>query len=373
MGMLATSSRVRDESTRELGRTIATHLEEIERRWLETVQQDLVDTPEVAPTQLRDGMPGYLHALAELMCAGEIEHAASAGLEIWTRIAREHGVTRVRIGFDINQLIHEFIALRHTIIAVAGEHCAVTLENQATLADLIDAAIAESAQAYVHARNYEMRRVQAGNIGFITHELRNPLATAISAVDLLRLQLGEDQQRPLAALQRAHDRLTRLIDSVLDVEQLEACELKARPADVVEGELLERASAAASAAAKTKGIALHIRCQRDRVIRVDPELTGSAIQNLLDNAVKYTDHGHVDVEVEDTDTSWAVHVRDSCPGLSAEELATIFEPFRRGKTSKPGSGLGLAIARRAVEAQGGAIAAESPNPDGCHFWLTLPK
>ena len=60
--------------------------------------------------------------------------------------------------------------------------------------------------------------------------------------------------------------------------------------------------------------------------------------------------------------------------LSAEELKTIFDPFRRGAhKGQPGTGLGLAIARRAVEAQGGRIAAESNTERGCHFWFTLPK
>jgi signal transduction histidine kinase len=60
-------------------------------------------------------------------------------------------------------------------------------------------------------------------------------------------------------------------------------------------------------------------------------------------------------------------------GISKEELQTVFEPFRRGTTDKAGTGLGLAIARRAVEAQGGSIGAESPGPHGCHFWIALPR
>ena len=64
---------------------------------------------------------------------------------------------------------------------------------------------------------------------------------------------------------------------------------------------------------------------------------------------------------------------DTCEGLSPEELRTIFEPFKRGRSAKGGTGLGLAIARRAVEAQGGSIHGESPGPVGCRFSITLPK
>jgi len=75
---------------------------------------------------------------------------------------------------------------------------------------------------------------------------------------------------------------------------------------------------------------------------------------------------------EDRD-GFTVHVRDTCDGISKEEIRTIFEPFNRGTTGKSGTGLGLAIARRAVEAQGGTIQVESGEPSGCHFWITLPK
>jgi signal transduction histidine kinase len=109
------------------------------------------------------------------------------------------------------------------------------------------------------------------------------------------------------------------------------------------------------------------------VVQVDPMLTRSAVQNMVDNAAKYTDDGGVSVDVEDRPENIVVHVRDTCVGISAEELKTVFEPFRRGTTEKAGTGLGLAIARRAVETQGGSIDAESTGHSGCHFWIQLPK
>src|SRR5213075_2022782 len=93
------------------------------------------------------------------------------------------------------------------------------------------------------------------------------------------------------------------------------------------------------------------------------------------NAVKFTYEGLVDVHAVDAGDAVEIHVRDNCDGLSEAELSTMFEPFQRGSTSrnKEGSGLGLAIAKRAVEAQGGSIHAESTGDRGCHFWVRLKK
>jgi two-component system sensor histidine kinase TorS len=108
-------------------------------------------------------------------------------------------------------------------------------------------------------------------------------------------------------------------------------------------------------------------------VEIDPTLTRSVIENLADNGVKYTEEGYFELAVDETPDAIVIHTRDSCHGLSSEELRTIFEPFQRGRTRQTGTGLGLAIARRAVEAQGGSIHAESPAAEGCHFWVRLPK
>jgi signal transduction histidine kinase len=73
------------------------------------------------------------------------------------------------------------------------------------------------------------------------------------------------------------------------------------------------------------------------------------------------------------ETAAPVDVSDTCAGLSPEQLRTIFEPFKRGRSAKGRTGLRLAIARRAVEARGGSIRGESSGTAGCSFWTTVPK
>ena len=362
-------------AARWLGEIIQQNQQEIERRWLRRVETDIAASPGIEPTQLRDGLPDYLSALVKLFSRTEAENLdlALAAEPSWSKVASEHGITRVRIGFNISQLIHEFIILRRVIREIVEERGGVSEGPDAILADTLDAAIAAAVSAYVDARDYEARKRQAENIGFLTHELRNPLSTAMLSAYKIRCHAEREHLPLLDALDRSHKKLSDLIDSVLLTEKLESGKIESRPVAIKLGNLVEPALEAARTAAANKGLAFHVNYDSATEVYVDPLLTRSALQNIADNAAKYTDHGEVSVVVEDGRDTFTVHVRDTCAGISKEEIRTIFEPFERGTTGKSGTGLGLAIARRAVEAQGGTIQAESREPTGCHFWITLPK
>jgi signal transduction histidine kinase len=373
-GGIRDSALVGDEpAAQRLGRVIGQNQAEIERRWLERVEGGIALKTGVEPTHLRDGLPDYLTALVKLFSRPNVEHLDLAAEPSWSRVAREHGITRVRIGFNITQLIQEFIVLRRVIRELAHEQDAHTEGLEALLADTLDAAIAASVSAYVDARDYDTRRRQAANVGFLTHELRNPLSTAVLTTSALRRQAGAESAPLLDKLERNHKRLSELIDSVLLTEKLESGKVESRPVTITIGQLMEPALETARATATSKGLSLHIDYDPSIQVHADPILTRSAVQNLADNAVNYTDQGEVAIKVDDSADELTVHFRDTCDGISAEELRIIFEPFERGRTSKSGTGLGLAIARHAIEAQGGTIHAESPERSGCHFWIALPK
>jgi signal transduction histidine kinase len=359
-----------------LGDLIANRRDDIERRWLERVERDVARTPDVEPTQLRDGLPDYLEALARLLRSGKTEVELSSEPDAgstWANVAREHGITRVRIGFDITQLVHEFIILRRVIRDVGREHGVPAGGPETVLADMLDSGVSVAVQSYVEARDFETRKRQAEHVGFLTHELRNPLSAAMLAATRLRQVPASEYPRIVDVLDRNHKKLNDLIDSVLLSQKLEAGKVQCQPSDVRLGDLMERALEGARAVALEKGVAFRAEYDPELHVRVDPELTGSALQNLADNAARYTDAGSIEITQEDRGDDFVIHFRDSCHGISHEELRTIFEPFERGRTRKSGTGLGLAIARRAVEAQGGSIDVESPGPSGCHFWVQLPK
>jgi signal transduction histidine kinase len=294
-------------SVRErLRRIIEQRTEEIERRWLARVQQDIVKQPGVELTLLRDGMPDYLIELTKVLGNGAdpLDHRAESA---WVRVARDHGITRVRIGFDIGQLVHEFIVLRRTIQEVVREEDP-SLGPTDLLAELLEAAIAVAVQAYVDARDFESRRAQAANIGFLTHELRHPLSAASLAAARLRRSATPEQERALAILDRGLRRLSDLIDSVLLTEKLEAGEITIAPTQTTLGQLMESVETLRGPA-EQKGLRFRTEYDPDLSLAVDVDLTRSVLQNLAENAVKYTDDGEVKISIKDAGDDVIVDVR----------------------------------------------------------------
>ena len=330
-------------------------------------------------------MPEYLTGLAEALRSAD--PLARTGSHIWEEVAKEHAITRVRLGFDVRELVREFIILRQVLHEIQlEEESRLRVARQATdgvgdlthaVAELIEAAVCVAVGTYVEARDYSARQKEAEHIAFLTHELRTPLSVVTLTASRLRRILAEENTQAVElvdVLERNAERLHGLIEGVLHAERLEAGKVAVHLADIELGELLDGLVETTRIAAEAKGLALRAEYDRRLLVRADRELAVSAIQNLLDNAVKYTDVGDVRVVAEPAADKVTLHVSDNCPGLSQEELRVVFEPFERGRTKgKPGTGLGLAIARRAIEAQGGTIGADSTCERGCHFWITLPR
>ncbi|MGE0803943.1 MAG: sensor histidine kinase, partial [Burkholderiaceae bacterium] len=194
----------------------------------------------------------------------------------------------------------------------------------------------------------------------VSHELRSPLARLHAAIGLAR----QDPQRADAMLERIEReavRLDRLVGELLTLARLEAGQ--SSPArehtDVVE--LLAGLIDDARFEAQARQRDVRFSAPPDAFVDADSELLHRAFENVVRNAIHHTREGTV-VEVtahrDEARHRLIVTVDDHGPGVAADELPRIFEPFHRSSGS-PGFGLGLAIARRAVEAHGGRISAEN--------------
>lgn len=355
-----------------LADTIEQRHQDITSQWLDHVLAEVLAGRKVDLSELKNNVALYLLRIAELLRNdGPLDEMGS---DAWEDVTQEHAKNRIHLGFDIEQLVHEFVLLRRVLVKLAAEQGVTEASQVERLSDLIDGAIASSVKSYVQSRDYAARKAEAAHLGFLTHELRNPLNTARMAVMQLTRSgpRSPHYDRVLELLEASHDRLQKLIDDVLMTERLEAGAIEPRQVETTLGDVLAHSFLVAHETARSKGIDIHVDYDPSVGLRVDPKLLSSAVQNLVENAVKFTDKGAVQVTIEDRPAEIVFHVHDSCDGISEEHLQVIFEPFRRVHPQKAGTGLGLAIARRAIETQGGAIHVES-GKGGCHFWFTLPK
>jgi signal transduction histidine kinase len=256
---------------------------------------------------------------------------------------------------------------------IVGQESELRVDHVNELAELIGAAVAAATKSYVEHRDVLKQRALAESIAFMTHELRSPLQAAVLGAFKVEMEpLTHEAKQGLDVIKRNHARLLELIDKVIATERFEATQVQPKPEAVPFLDLVQKAARGPESAARAKGIQFSVTPVSAIEVTVDPTLTVSALENLIQNAVKYTDAGEVCVSVRSSDRDITVDIRDSCGGLSTDNLEALFEPFYRGQTGKPGSGLGLAIARRAAEAQGGSVVARAL-PGGCQFSLTLPR
>jgi signal transduction histidine kinase len=274
----------------------------------------------------------------------------------------------------------------HANVGVFGER-----EEQLTRDIAAHAAIAlENARLYEaerHARAEAEAAVRARDefLGIASHELRNPLAGLKAAVQLLvRWRArgpvdGERQDRFLAEISRATDRLAGLLEDLLDVSRLRTVGLQIRPELTDLAELVRDTAAGFRAEAPERPIQLASVAADYRVL-IDPDRIRQVLANLLSNALKYSpDGGPVQVELSVApDQGVLVHVRDTGIGLPALATESIFEPFGRAPNAHarniPGMGLGLYICRQIVLSHGGRIRAESAGEGrGTTVCMWLPR
>jgi signal transduction histidine kinase len=255
------------------------------------------------------------------------------------------------------------------------------LELVSLLGRLVATAV-QNIRAYEaeHQTADELRRLSALRADFVSlvsHELRSPMAAVIGAARTLQGRWREltPEQRGsfLGLIGDETSRLATLIDDVLDTSRIEAGTFSFTFSDVDLGELLRDVVAAAELAqdevelTAEVGSLPHVRGDRERLRQV--------IQNLVDNAVKYSSAGgRVRVSARTDDGHVLVDVEDHGPGIAPEDQQLIFEKFGRssGGATKPGTGLGLFIARSIAEAHGGSLDVDSIPARGSVFRLELP-
>lgn len=218
------------------------------------------------------------------------------------------------------------------------------------------------------------RENQLAFVAGVAHELRNPLAALSTDVQALGLAPpGEGRDGAFARVSRQVDRLTRMLDDLLDAARIEAGYLELQPEELdLRREVQEVVRLYAPTAPDHD---LVVEAPDEPVtVRGDPLRIDQVITNLVSNAIKFSpEGGPVEVAVALRGDEAVLTVADTGVGIAPEELSEIFTSFRRSRPDvAPGAGLGLSVVRRIVAAHGGTIEVESEPGVGSTFRVRLP-
>ncbi len=269
----------------------------------------------------------------------------------------------------------------------------VGLSRQAAIA--IENARLYSQAERARAAAEDANRTKSAFLANVSHELRTPLTSILGFAHVLQNRLeqhvapvvpSDDQEakqalnqidNSLAIILSEGQRLTTLINNVLDLEKIEAGEMDWQMETVNLVEIMEQGIDATSSLIEQRGLKL----ERDIVDKIplvqgDHDKLVQVIVNLLSNAAKFTDEGSITCRIQCWEWAVIVSIQDTGAGIPAEELDNVFEKFSQvgdTLTGKPrGTGLGLSISKEIVERHGGRIWAESKCREGSTFSFILP-
>jgi signal transduction histidine kinase len=283
--------------------------------------------------------------------------------------AAHHGRQAHQRGTDIHFVVHDIGVICESVAEIAGR-AGVTIApaDWQKLNRALDVAIAHAVSSYEALRDKERRR-SAADLGSVAHELRNALAAATVAFEAVkRGRVGTDS--------RTADIVTRNLKrgALLARNLVVQSKVEARPELILAPFALWSIVDDVVATVPAVVTKTEIRVASDIVVVADEELLISALTNLVQNAVKFTQPGGtVTVRARQSADSIAIEVEDGCGGLPPGKAETLFAPFVQHRSDRRGAGLGLSIVLKIMLAHGGSVRVQDLPGRGCVFELSFPR
>lgn len=277
---------------------------------------------------------------------------------------RAIGVLEAVNKLDGGQFIDHDVQILSTLAAQA----AVALENARLVTELQEA----------NVRLAELDRLKSDFISVASHELRTPLTLILGYASFLREEADAAAGEQLDVVLEAATQLKRLIEDMVNLSHLEAGSAELSSADLILQEIIRECIESQRQFAATKSLDIRQSLPHTAMrVRADREKLTIVLNNLLNNAVKFTPPGgRILLTVRPQTGMVAVSVTDTGIGIPEQELNRIFDRFYQVEShlvrNEGGMGLGLSIARGMVELHGGRIWAESVEGRGSRFTFTLP-
>ncbi|WP_438970477.1 ATP-binding protein [Methylophaga sp.] len=228
----------------------------------------------------------------------------------------------------------------------------------------------------------EANKAKAEFLAVVSHEVRTPLNGVIGFAELLKLyKFEKDAAETVAMLDESAQTLLQLLNQILDFSKLDASKVELEEQHLDIHSFMKSVIETNRAKAERKGIEISFNpeaCHGSYL--ADPLRLRQILNNLIDNAIKFTDEGEVSVivsEAKSADENWLnFEVNDSGVGISQDKLKSIFTPFAQADNSITrrygGTGLGLAICARLINLMGGHYGVNSDKEKGTQFWFKVP-
>ena len=384
----------------QLGTRLSLH------RDIATVLQAAVDCFEenfdaaLARVWLYDDKANVLHLRASAGLAREIENSSRAVLDVATHPSKVAHVARTRAPFFVNSLADDeqfdrtwvekekLLAVaalplmwREELLGVAVVFFQRTLpiEAQDVLATVATLLATTIADARLLAEHQEAVRAKDDFLAMLGHELRNPLAPIVTALELVKMRGETPFARELSIIERQAYHLVHLVDDLLDVARLAKGKITLDKSELEISLPLERAIEMTAPLIKQHHHQLIVDIPPSGLaVCGDENRLAQVFSNLLTNAAKYTpDGGKIEVSAEQDGTCVAVRVRDNGVGIAPELQPRLFDLFVQGPRGidrqQGGLGVGLGLVRRFVGLHNGTVSATSEGPGrGSEFVVRLP-
>jgi signal transduction histidine kinase len=349
---------------------IAFNREEIIRRCRAKVATRSVPPPTHA--EIDHGVPVFLDQLMDALRLGLTSSPAIR------RSAVKHGHDLLHQGFTVSQVVHDYGDVCQSITELAVEKNApISTDDFRTLNRCLDDAIAGAVTEFGREQNQSALEGEAARgserAGFLAHELRNLLNTAIMAFEVLKTgnvgvagSTGTVLHRSLMASRALISR------SLAEVRLTQGVQNRER--FLVSG-FIEEIASAVTLEANARGVILTVMPVEDGVaIQADRQVLAAIVGNLLQNAFKFTrPRTTVTLRVGASAERVLIEVQDECGGLPSGDVNELFRPFEQRSADRTGVGLGLAFSRWGAEANNGRIYARNLPGRGCVFTVDLPR
>jgi signal transduction histidine kinase len=352
-----------------LDQLIATHREGILRRCRAKAAMKLGPRRD-AP--LDHGVSLFLDQLVDTLRVGPTSSA-----EICSG-ATLHGHRLLSQGLTLSQVVHTYGDVRQSIMDLTVEtNVTISTDDFRILHRSVDEAIAGAVSGYVSERSESPVDGEAAReserAGFVAHELRNLLNTAIVAFEVLQAGSVGASGSTASVLHRSLLGLRALIGrSLAEVRVTHGMQ---NPERFLVAEFIDELTPSASLEANARGITLRVTPVEDGVtIEADRQVLAAVVGNVLQNAFKFTrPRTTVTLRVAASAERVLIEVQDECGGLPSGDVNELFRAFEQQSADRTGLGLGLAFCRWGVEANHGRISARTVPGSGCVFTVDLPR